>query len=79
MYGGQNPSDENATRVAGNELRGLISYYKVNKHKIMLNFESLKKLFVWFQCGIRGLSVPLMALIDYRGYRLVACSLLPIG
>jgi tetratricopeptide (TPR) repeat protein len=58
MYGGKTSSDENATRVAGNELRGLISYYK---------------------CGVRNLAVPLMALIDYRGYRLVACSLLPIG
>lgn len=31
-----------------------------------------------FKCEIRGLHLPLAALIDYRGYRLMALSLLPI-
>ena len=57
MYGGESPSDEAAQHVAGNELRGLISFFK---------------------CNVKDLHVPLMALIDYLGFRLVAISLLPI-
>ncbi|KAK5577688.1 hypothetical protein RB653_002633 [Dictyostelium firmibasis] len=30
-------------------------------------------------CGVKGLHVPLMAFIDYRGFRLMAMSLLPIS
>lgn len=33
---------------------------------------------VWNK-AIRGLSVPLMCLVDYKGFRLVAMSVLPIG
>jgi hypothetical protein len=51
-------SDYAAAKVAGNELRGLISY---------------------FNCRIEDLNVPLMALVDYRGFRLIAMSILPIG
>jgi len=29
--------------------------------------------------NVRGLSMPMMALLDYRGYRLVATTILPIG
>ncbi len=36
----------------------------------------LKSLMRYYQC--EGISVPLMALIDYRGFRLVAMSILPI-
>jgi len=50
-------SDYAAAKVAGNELKGLISYYN---------------------CGIRQLCVPLMALVDYMGFRLIAMSLLPL-
>jgi hypothetical protein len=31
----------------------------------------------YYQC--EGISVPLMALIDYRGFRLVAMSILPVN
>eukprot|EP01124_Arcella_intermedia_P007744 TRINITY_DN14795_c0_g1_i2.p1 TRINITY_DN14795_c0_g1~~TRINITY_DN14795_c0_g1_i2.p1 ORF type:complete len:549 (+),score=143.34 TRINITY_DN14795_c0_g1_i2:117-1649(+) len=51
-------SDYAAAKVAGNELRGLISY---------------------FNCHIEDLNVPLMALVDYRGFRLIAMSILPVG
>jgi len=51
-------SDYAAAKVAGNELRGLISYFK---------------------CHIDDLNVPLMALVDYRGFRLIAMSILPVG
>jgi Clustered mitochondria len=57
MCGGDSPSDEDAMKVAGNELRGLISVFK---------------------CGVPGLALPLMALIDYLGFRLIAIALLPI-
>ena len=30
-------------------------------------------------CGLSGLRVPLMALVDYLGFRLTAMSLLPVG
>jgi len=33
----------------------------------------------FLNCGIKGLHVPLMAYIDYRGFRLMAMSLLPIS
>eukprot|EP01133_Synstelium_polycarpum_P013644 gene13644-16064_t len=33
----------------------------------------------FLNCGVKGLHVPLMAYIDYRGFRLMAMSLLPIN
>ncbi len=51
-------SHQAAAKVAGNELRGLISY---------------------FGTGVEGLSFPLMCLLDFKGYRLVCSSLLPIN
>lgn len=38
----------------------------------------LKGLLAYFNLGIRDLCLPLMALIDYRGFRLLAMSILPI-
>jgi hypothetical protein len=46
-------SDYVAAKVAGNELRGLITY---------------------FNAGVPDLHVPLMALVDYLGFRLIAMS-----
>ena len=39
----------------------------------------LKSLENLFSCFIEGLSYPLLSLIDFKGYRLVALSLLPIN
>lgn len=39
----------------------------------------LKGLVAIYQCQIRKLMVPLMCLIDYKGYRLIAISALPIS
>eukprot|EP01133_Synstelium_polycarpum_P007370 gene7370-8589_t len=39
----------------------------------------LKGLMGYFNCNIEGLYLPLMALIDYMGYRLIATSQLAIG
>lgn len=55
-YNGLFGSEHAAAKVAGNELKGLISY---------------------FNCKIQDLNVPLMALVDYRGFRLIAMSILP--
>ena len=33
----------------------------------------------YFGVGMRGVHLPLMALVDYRGFRLVAISLLPVN
>eukprot|EP01104_Vermistella_antarctica_P017669 TRINITY_DN6304_c0_g1_i1.p1 TRINITY_DN6304_c0_g1~~TRINITY_DN6304_c0_g1_i1.p1 ORF type:complete len:349 (+),score=96.83 TRINITY_DN6304_c0_g1_i1:233-1279(+) len=39
----------------------------------------LKSLMEYMECRVMDLHLPLMVLIDYRGYRLVAMPLLPIG
>jgi len=39
----------------------------------------LKGLQAYFNCAIRDLSLPLMALVDYRGFRLIAISFLPLN
>jgi hypothetical protein len=39
----------------------------------------LKGLQAYFNCAIAHLSLPLMALVDYRGFRLIAISFLPIN
>eukprot|EP01103_Thecamoeba_quadrilineata_P012142 TRINITY_DN3060_c0_g1_i2.p1 TRINITY_DN3060_c0_g1~~TRINITY_DN3060_c0_g1_i2.p1 ORF type:complete len:601 (+),score=88.67 TRINITY_DN3060_c0_g1_i2:86-1888(+) len=54
LYG----SDYASAKVAGHDLKGLISY---------------------LNCWVKGMSLPLMALVDYRGFRLTAMSILPIG
>eukprot|EP01126_Amoeba_proteus_P028128 TRINITY_DN27796_c0_g1_i1.p1 TRINITY_DN27796_c0_g1~~TRINITY_DN27796_c0_g1_i1.p1 ORF type:complete len:158 (+),score=23.81 TRINITY_DN27796_c0_g1_i1:65-475(+) len=38
----------------------------------------LKGAMCYYNCCVPGLNVPLMSLIDYRGYRVVALSILPI-
>lgn len=38
----------------------------------------LRGLMCYFNCGIPDINVPLMALVDYRGFRLTAMSLLPV-
>jgi len=53
------PSDHEAMKVAGHELKGLNALVS---------------------CGMMlGLNFPLLALIDYRGFRLIATSALPIS
>jgi hypothetical protein len=41
--------------------------------------QELKGLMAYTSLGIRGLCVPLMAVVDFMGYRVIAMSLLPIG
>ena len=41
--------------------------------------QELKGLMAYTSLGIRGLCVPLMAIVDFMGYRVIAMSLLPIG
>jgi len=53
LYG----DDASAAKVAGQELKGLMAYYK---------------------CVVPSLRVPLMALVDFLGFRLIAMSVLPI-
>lgn len=55
LYGGDNLR---AAKVAGHELKGLLSY---------------------MGCDLPDVNFPLMALLDYRGFRLVAMSKLPLG
>ena len=69
MYGGEQPSDEAAQHVAANELRGLFLIFVL----LVLLFISLKILLLGlisvFKCDIKHLHVPIMALIDYLGFR----------
>mgnify|MGYP002480243165 CR=1 FL=1 len=39
----------------------------------------LKGLMSYVDCRIRGLHFPLMVIIDYQGWRLIAESVLPLG
>ncbi|KAL6072242.1 Clu domain-containing protein [Balamuthia mandrillaris] len=39
----------------------------------------LKGLMEYMDCRVKGLHFPLMVLVDYRGYRLIAESILPLG
>ena len=41
--------------------------------------QELKGLMTFFSLGLKDLYFPMMALVDYRGYRLVAMTLLPVG
>lgn len=38
----------------------------------------LKGLMSYYSCNIKGLAFPLMAVIDYKGFRVLALSILPI-
>lgn len=38
----------------------------------------LKGLVSLYHCGVPQLNVPMMCLVDYRGYRLIAMSILPL-
>ena len=44
----------------------------------MANHE-LKGLMSYFSLGMKDVFMPLMALVDYRGFRLVAMSVLPVN
>ncbi len=50
--------------------------YRGDSNAMKAGANELRALMRYF--GEQGLSVPLMALVDYRGYRLVAMSILPI-
>jgi hypothetical protein len=39
----------------------------------------LKAIMEYMDCRVRGLHFPLIVLVDYRGYRLIAEPLLPVG
>ena len=39
----------------------------------------LKGLMAYFSVGMHDVNFPLMTLVDYRGFRLVAISVLPVG
>ncbi|EGG19946.1 hypothetical protein DFA_07055 [Cavenderia fasciculata] len=63
LYGGSKPNEIAASKSAGNELRGLSTFFQ--------NVVDLKNL------G-NNIHLPLMCIIDYYGYRLIAISILPI-
>eukprot|EP01088_Endostelium_zonatum_P004850 TRINITY_DN1620_c0_g1_i1.p1 TRINITY_DN1620_c0_g1~~TRINITY_DN1620_c0_g1_i1.p1 ORF type:complete len:1408 (+),score=358.44 TRINITY_DN1620_c0_g1_i1:236-4459(+) len=69
MYGGENgASDEYAIKAAGRELDGLNAFITASLNTLDKNSSS----------PIVPLRFPLMILIDYCGYRVIAMSLLPI-
>ncbi|KYQ91076.1 hypothetical protein DLAC_07979 [Tieghemostelium lacteum] len=63
LYGGKYPYDLGASKAAGNELKGLSCFFQHALDNELANV----------------LNVPLMCIIDYYGYRLIAMSVLPIS
>ncbi|KAM9987697.1 hypothetical protein ACTFIZ_003048 [Dictyostelium cf. discoideum] len=63
LYGGKYPSETSASKAAGNELKSLSSFFQ---H--VLDNEFADKV-----------NVPLMCIIDYFGYRLIAMSVMEIN
>jgi hypothetical protein len=57
------------------DLEGL---YKSDENAMKAASHDLKGLMAFFTTGVAALHVPLMALIDYKGFRLQAISVLPI-
>lgn len=53
--------------------------YGGDEYSAKVASHELKGLARYFSCAVRGLHFPLMALIDYRGFRLTASSILPIS
>ena len=53
--------------------------YQGDENAMKSASHDLKGLMNYYHCGIKELHFPLMAYIDYRGFRLVAVSLLPIS
>lgn len=59
------------------QLQKILSTY----FQLLFNLNSgheLKGAISYLNCGVMGLNVPLMCLVDYRGHRLIAMSVLPI-
>eukprot|EP01119_Soliformovum_irregulare_P018159 TRINITY_DN5508_c0_g1_i4.p1 TRINITY_DN5508_c0_g1~~TRINITY_DN5508_c0_g1_i4.p1 ORF type:complete len:1482 (-),score=512.19 TRINITY_DN5508_c0_g1_i4:32-3964(-) len=76
--------------VAGGQkyiCNGILFKFSIDHHNLYGGDENamkaaaheLKGLQNYYHCNIHGLCFPLMAFIDYRGWRLQALSLLPIG
>ena len=68
LYGGSNPSQELASKAAKHELNNVIAFNEakeITKEKMENNMVEL--------------CTPLMALIDYKGYRMVATPVLPLA
>jgi len=74
MYGGNLRSDENAMKSAAHEIKGCMSYFSCNIKGLC------------FPLMVRLLSIPsdnctnwfIQSVIDYKGFRLLAMSILPI-
>ena len=79
MYGGGECSHENAIKSAGQELQGLVAIHnsKVSLIPFLLSFKK-KKLKTKHKIKVKDLRTPMMVLIDFRGYRLIAQSFLPV-
>ena len=69
LYGGNNESQELAMKAAKHELNNLIAFNEAKE----ITKENLNK-----QNNFIDLCTPLMTLIDYKGYRLIATSVLPL-
>jgi hypothetical protein len=76
MYGGDSRSDENAMKAAAHELKGLMSYYSCNIPGLCF---PLMVRTPWYPRNNQNADiVRTQALIDYKGFRVIAISILPI-
>jgi hypothetical protein len=76
MYGGDNRSDENGMRL----FLKCLTFRPLNWFSPAMKAASheLKGLMSYYSCNIKGIAFPLMAVIDYKGFRVLAISILPI-
>lgn len=75
LYG----SDYAAMKVAGHELKGLLAYFNLGLRDLCLPLMVHIFLLLSGLSAVRYLTVlVIQALIDYRGFRLLAMSILPI-
>ena len=90
MYSGTSePSDENAAKAAGHELRAANQYFSVQRdvarNVLLLHQQGDGALMGSDKDNSDGyvqtkdhLCLPLQALVDFRGFRLVAMPVLPL-
>ncbi len=68
---------EDAAKIAGHELKGCADFLFVSV-RALLTLLAICSCGCYYNAAIPGLAVPLMCLVDYKGFRLIAITLLPI-
>ena len=75
LFGGNNLA---AAKVGGLELKGLVSYFRSFCYLQFFFSFSYNIYSYFYSAAMNDINLPMMTLVDYRGFRLIAMSLLPI-